>query len=115
MDLEMGLVSSWNSSSSSPSFSSASSSPSRSSSSSVVVAVADRIELEAAEALADLAHSAKRESCGGDSGSQWGCKGKRAKKRVKSESPAADSFSDAAPPRLSTVSSVNFFSFAFLC
>ncbi|CAN1200639.1 bZIP transcription factor 1-D [Linum perenne] len=49
-----------------------------------------RIELEAAEALADLAHLAMREN-GGGSPSKWGSKGKRAKKRVKSESPPHDS------------------------
>jgi hypothetical protein len=46
-----------------------------------------RIELEAAEALADLAHLAVRES----GGREWGSKGKRARKRVKSESPPGDS------------------------
>ncbi|KAF5737469.1 hypothetical protein HS088_TW13G00350 [Tripterygium wilfordii] len=54
---------------------------------------ADRLvksELEAAEALADFAHLVKRES-GGESGGQWGSKGKRAKKRVASESPPRDS------------------------
>ncbi|KAF5473819.1 hypothetical protein F2P56_005774 [Juglans regia] len=50
-----------------------------------------KIELEAAEALADLAHLAVRESGGGGSGGKWGSKGKRARKRVKSESPPADS------------------------
>lgn len=51
---------------------------------------ADRMvkeELEAAEALADLAHLAMRESSGAESAGNWGLKGKRAKKRVKSESP----------------------------
>lgn len=43
-------------------------------------------ELEAAEALADLAYFGIREtSCG-----NWGLKGKRAGKRVKSESPPCD-------------------------
>jgi hypothetical protein len=61
-----------------------------SSSVSGAVDVADRmvmIELEAAEALADLAHLAVRES----SGREWGSKGKRARKRVKSESSPGDS------------------------
>ncbi|KAF3944427.1 hypothetical protein ACB098_09G050300 [Castanea mollissima] len=68
--------------------------------------VADRmvkIELEAAEALADLAHLAvSLESSGGaacDSPGEWGSKGKRAKKRVKSESPPADSaLNNSNPP-----------------
>lgn len=50
-----------------------------------------KIELEAAEALADLAHLAVRESGGGGSSGEWGCKGKRGTKRVKSESPRSDS------------------------
>lgn len=50
-----------------------------------------KIELEAAEALANLAHLAVRENGGGGSGGKWGSKGKRARKRVKSESPPADS------------------------
>ncbi|KAM1184358.1 hypothetical protein ACFX2I_013752 [Malus domestica] len=55
---------------------------------------ADRMvkeELEAAEALADLAHLAMRESSGAESGGNWGQKGKRARKRVKSESPPSRS------------------------
>jgi hypothetical protein len=61
-----------------------------SSSVSAAVDVADplvRIELEAAEALADLAYLAVRAS----GGREWGSKGKRARKRVKSESPPGDS------------------------
>ena len=68
--------------------------------------VADRmvkIELEAAEALADLAHLAvSLQNSGGtgcDSPGEWGSKGKRAKKRVKSESPPADSaLNNSNPP-----------------
>ncbi|KAG2686541.1 hypothetical protein I3760_09G010300 [Carya illinoinensis] len=56
-----------------------------------------KIELEAAEALADLAHLAVRESGGGGSGGKWGSKGKRARKRVKSESPPADSVFQLSP------------------
>ncbi|XP_031272113.1 uncharacterized protein LOC116130518 isoform X2 [Pistacia vera] len=44
------------------------------------------MELEAAEALADLAHLAMRESGGGGTATNWGCRGKRVRKRVKSES-----------------------------
>lgn len=51
---------------------------------------ADRMELEAAEALADLAHLAMRES----SGSEWGSKGKRARKRVRAESDLVSTYSD---------------------
>lgn len=47
-------------------------------------------ELEAAEALADLAHFAKRECCAAESAGNWGHKGKRAGKRVKSESPPTE-------------------------
>ncbi|GAV66085.1 bZIP_1 domain-containing protein [Cephalotus follicularis] len=50
----------------------------------------DRTVMEAAEALADLAHLAMRESAG-DSAASWGSKGKRAAKRVSSESPPLDS------------------------
>ncbi|GKU98342.1 hypothetical protein SLEP1_g11356 [Rubroshorea leprosula] len=66
MDLERGSVSS--SSASSP------------------LSAADRLELEAAEALAGLAYLATRETVP-DSAAKWGRKGKRLKKRVKSESP----------------------------
>ncbi|GLT76268.1 hypothetical protein SLA2020_479380 [Shorea laevis] len=66
MDLERGSVSS--SSASSP------------------LSAADRLELEAAEALAGLAYLATRETVA-DSATKWGRKGKRLKKRVKSESP----------------------------
>ncbi|XP_065855714.1 uncharacterized protein [Euphorbia lathyris] len=45
-----------------------------------------RIEMEAAEALADLADFALRENGNCDSSSKWGSKGKRGKKRVYSES-----------------------------
>ncbi|KAK9290275.1 hypothetical protein L1049_008442 [Liquidambar formosana] len=63
-----------------------------------------RIELEAAEALADLAHSAIRESS--ESGGKWGNKGKRARNRVKNESPPVDSVknSDNSVPRSSDLS-----------
>lgn len=91
-----------------PSSSAASSSSSSSSASSVTVS-ADRFsggaadpmmvkeELEAAEALADLAHLAMRESSGAESAGNWGLKGKRAKKRVKSESPPTLSGSNPVP------------------
>lgn len=49
------------------------------------------MELEAAEALADLAHLAMIENGGGsgaaETATNWGCKGKRVRKRVKTESP----------------------------
>ncbi|CAN6577456.1 unnamed protein product [Malus baccata var. baccata] len=48
-------------------------------------------ELEAAEALADLAHLAMRESSGAESAGNWGLKRKRAGKRVKSGSPPSQS------------------------
>ncbi|XP_002533547.2 uncharacterized protein LOC8273730 [Ricinus communis] len=87
MDLERCSVSS-----SSSSFSSSSAS----SSAEVEVDRMVRIEMEAAEALADLAHLAMKESGSGDSstagGGRWGSKGKRGKKRVKSESPPLDPF-----------------------
>ncbi|RVW48021.1 hypothetical protein CK203_089205 [Vitis vinifera] len=53
-----------------------------------------KIELEAAEVLADLAQSLMRESesNGAESGGKWGSKGKRGRKRVKSESPSSDAF-----------------------
>lgn len=54
-------------------------------------------ELEAAEALADLAHLAMRENSGAESAGNWGLKGKRAKKRVKSESPPTLSGSNPVP------------------
>lgn len=47
-------------------------------------------ELEAAEALADLAHFSVRECSGGESAGNWGHKGKRAGKRVKSKSPPSE-------------------------
>lgn len=52
-----------------------------------------RIELEAAEALADLAQSAvrKRENSSAESGGQWGSQGKRACKRLKDDCPVIDS------------------------
>ncbi|XP_041028836.1 uncharacterized protein LOC121268576 isoform X1 [Juglans microcarpa x Juglans regia] len=50
-----------------------------------------KMELEAAEALADLAHLAVQESAGSGLRRKWGSKGKRAAKRVKSESPPGDS------------------------
>ncbi|XP_050381419.1 uncharacterized protein LOC126798479 isoform X2 [Argentina anserina] len=57
-------------------------------------------ELEAAEALADLAHLAMRENSGTESAGNWGVKGKRAKKRVKSESPPTPSSSSPVVPDL---------------
>ncbi|CAI0408235.1 unnamed protein product [Linum tenue] len=88
--MEMGRVAEWSSNSAAASSSTAASSSASSSSSFSSAAAAGvdrmvRVELEAAEALADLAHLAMRE--GGGSPSKWGSKGKRAKKRVKSESP----------------------------
>lgn len=85
-----------------PSSSAASSSSSSSSSVSVGGGeVADPMmvkeELEAAEALADLAHLAMRENSGAESAGNWGLKGKRAKKRVKSESPPTLSGSNPVP------------------
>ena len=64
-----------------------------------------KIELEAAEVLADLAQSLMRESesNGAESGGKWGSKGKRGRKRVKSESPPADAFNN--PDNLLTDSS----------
>ncbi|KAF9680156.1 hypothetical protein SADUNF_Sadunf06G0091800 [Salix dunnii] len=62
----------------------------RSVSSSDSSSAADRIELEAAEALADLAHLAMRES----SGIEWGSKGKRARKRVRAEYDSVSTYSD---------------------
>ncbi|GLT40614.1 hypothetical protein SLA2020_147320 [Shorea laevis] len=60
---------------------------------------ADRLELEAAEALAGLAHLAMRETTA-DSAAKWGSKGKRLRKRVKSESPPSDpGFNPADPVR----------------
>ncbi|KAJ8899602.1 hypothetical protein K2173_018576 [Erythroxylum novogranatense] len=86
MDLERGAF---------PSRSCSSATCSSSSSSSLSPSLAAdpmvRIELEAAEVLADLAHFAMREANVVSSNSKWGCKGKRAKKRVKTESPLSDS------------------------
>lgn len=70
--------------------SSSSSSSSGSSSSGVAADQMMRIEMEAAEALADLAHLTMRECRSGDSGGRWGSKGKRGKKRIKSESSPDD-------------------------
>ncbi|KAF5750492.1 hypothetical protein HS088_TW03G00829 [Tripterygium wilfordii] len=72
--------------------SSSCSSPCSSAEEEAVGVSADRLvmsELEAAEALADFAHLVNRES-GGESGGQWGSKGKRVRKRVASESPPCD-------------------------
>lgn len=56
------------------------------------------MELEAAEALADLAHLATRENGGAaETATNWGGKGKRVRKRVKTESPAGQSGSDLDP------------------
>uniref|UniRef100_A0A2N9IE48 BZIP domain-containing protein n=1 Tax=Fagus sylvatica TaxID=28930 RepID=A0A2N9IE48_FAGSY len=74
------------------SFSCSSASTTSSSSSDDVADPMVKIELEAAAALADLAHLAVRESSAAcDSPGEWGSKGKRARKRVKSESPPPDS------------------------
>lgn len=54
---------------------------------------ADRMvekELEAAEALADLAHFAVRGFSAAESAGNWGHKGKRVGKRVKSKSPPTE-------------------------
>ncbi|XP_021908716.1 uncharacterized protein LOC110822808 isoform X2 [Carica papaya] len=62
--------------------------------------VADRTEMEAAEALADMAQLAMREKPA-ESPAKWGSKGKRVRKRVKSESSPSDSrlsLVDSAPP-----------------
>ena len=115
MDLERCSVSS-SISSASPSFSSSSAG------SSVAAAVEDRmvrIEMEAAEALADLACLAMRETGSGDPcGGKWGSKGKRGKKRVKSESPPVDLFSkpvgDSVPSCLD-LAPVSLFQFSLFC
>ncbi|KAJ9184447.1 hypothetical protein P3X46_004173 [Hevea brasiliensis] len=88
MDVDTCIVSSSNSSSSSSS---------GSSSSAMAADRMVRIEIEAAEALADLAHLAMRECGSGDSGGKWGGKGKRGKKRVKSESSPDDCASNPFP------------------
>ncbi|KAK2655164.1 hypothetical protein Ddye_008216 [Dipteronia dyeriana] len=80
MDLEDCSVSGSSSSSSLPS--------------SAAGVVEDRMvemELEAAEALADLAHLAMRETGTPETANNWGNKGKRVRKRVKSESPSSHS------------------------
>lgn len=89
MDLESGSVSS-------SSTASLRSSPAESAEDRMV-----DMELEAAEALADLAHLAMIENGGGsgaaETATNWGCKGKRVKKRVKTESPPGQSGSDMNP------------------
>ncbi|KAK0585319.1 hypothetical protein LWI29_026808 [Acer saccharum] len=80
MDLEYCSVSGSSSSSSLPS--------------SAAGVVEDRMvemELEAAEALADLAHLAMRQTGTPETANNWGNKGKRVRKRVKSESPSSHS------------------------
>lgn len=54
-------------------------------------AAANMTELEAAEALADLAQLAVMREQVFESAASWGSKGKRVRKRVKTESPPADS------------------------
>ncbi|KAK3226787.1 hypothetical protein Dsin_006649 [Dipteronia sinensis] len=49
------------------------------------------MELEAAEALTDLAHLAMRETETPEAANNWGNKGKRVRQRVKSESPSSHS------------------------
>ncbi|KAI9154042.1 hypothetical protein LWI28_020228 [Acer negundo] len=76
------------------SVSGSSSSSSSSLPSSAAGVVEDRMvemELEAAEALADLAHLAKRGTGTPETANNWGNKGKRVRKRVKSESPSSQS------------------------
>ncbi|ESQ34853.1 hypothetical protein EUTSA_v10009681mg, partial [Eutrema salsugineum] len=68
-----------------------SSSPSVPSSSSSGEEAADMTELEAAEALADLAQLAIMREQVFESAASWGSKGKRVRKRVKTESPPCDS------------------------
>ncbi|CAN8292413.1 unnamed protein product [Cochlearia groenlandica] len=83
-----------------------SSSPSiPSSSSSREDAAANMTELEAAEALADLAQLAIMREQVFESAASWGSKGKRVRKRAKTESPPCDSLlkpsdSEALPPTL---------------
>lgn len=59
------------------------------------------MELEAAEVLADLAHLAMIENGGGsgaaETATNWGCKGKRVRKRVKTESPPGQAGSAMNP------------------
>lgn len=88
------------------------------------------MELEAAEALADLAHLAMIENGGGsgaaETATNWGCKGKRVRKRVKTESPPGQSGSDLnsedpEPPCLDPIdvsfriSAITFFFFFIYC
>ncbi|CAH2036807.1 unnamed protein product [Thlaspi arvense] len=68
-----------------------SSSPSVPSSSSSGEDAANMTELEAAEALADLAQLAIMREQVFESAASWGSKGKRVRKRVKTESPPCDS------------------------
>ncbi|VVA91877.1 unnamed protein product [Arabis nemorensis] len=53
--------------------------------------VANMTELEAAEALADLAQLSIMRGNVFESAASWGSKGKRVRKRVKTESPPCDS------------------------
>lgn len=59
------------------------------------------MELEAAEVLADLAHLAMIENGGGSGAAEtatiWGCKVKRVRKRVKTESPPGQAGSAMNP------------------
>jgi len=71
-------------------------------------------EMEAAEALADLAQLAIMREQVFESAASWGSKGKRVRKRVKTESPPSDSLlkppdSDTLPtPDLAEVLSLRF-------
>lgn len=91
-----------------------SSSPSVPSSSSSGEDAANMTELEAAEALADLAQLAIMREQVFESATSWGSKGKRVRKRVKTESPPCDSRfkpadSETLPtPDLAEVSSLGF-------
>ena len=59
------------------------------------VVTADRMEIEAAEILAALAHSKKRDvlAVATEFAAKWGCKGKRVRRRVSSSSS-----SESPPP-----------------
>ncbi|XP_022743277.1 uncharacterized protein LOC111294280 [Durio zibethinus] len=81
MDLERGFVSS------------SSASTSEDAAEDAEAVATDRMEMEAAEILAALAHSKKRDAVAvaAEFSAKWGCKGKRVRKRVsRSESPHSD-------------------------
>lgn len=77
-------------------------------------AAANMTEMEAAEALADLAQLAIMRKQVFESAASWGSKGKRVRKRVKTESPPSDSLlkppdSETLPtPDLAEVLSLRF-------